>query len=49
MKTISILVFNLLPFKDNLVLILDRINWKYWSKNIITLILGLVKKPRPLA
>lgn len=44
MKTVSCLIFNLLPFKDNLVLVLDRTNWKFGSKNINILMLGVSYK-----
>jgi hypothetical protein len=32
MNTVSVLIFNLLPFKDDLVLVLDRTNWKFWLR-----------------
>ena len=44
MKTVSVLIFNLLPFKDDLVLVLDRTNWKFGSKNINILMLGVSYK-----
>jgi hypothetical protein len=34
MKVVSILIFNILPFKENLVLVLDRTNWKFGEHNI---------------
>ena len=34
MKTVSVLIFNLLPFKDNLVLVLGRTNRQFGSKDI---------------
>ena len=33
-KIVSTLIFNLLPQKINLVLVLDRTNWKFGTKNI---------------
>lgn len=44
MRTVSFLIFNLLPFKDGLVLILDRTNWKFGAKNINILMLGVSYK-----
>ena len=44
MKTVSTLIFNLLPFKDELVLVLDRTNWKFGSKDINILMLGVSYK-----
>lgn len=44
MKTVSVLIFNLLPFKDDLVLVLDRTNWKFGSKDINILMLGVSYK-----
>ena len=41
MKLISTLIFNLLPEKENLILVLDRTNWKFGSKNINILMLGV--------
>ncbi|WGQ12751.1 hypothetical protein [Sphingobacterium faecium] len=40
MKTISRLIFRLLPEKTDLTLVLDRTNWKFGSKNINLLRLG---------
>lgn len=44
MKIVSCLIFSLLPEKGNLVLILDRTNWKFGSKNINILMLGVSYK-----
>jgi transposase len=44
MKIVSVLIFNLLPCKENLVLVLDRTNWKFGSKNINILMLGISYK-----
>lgn len=44
MRTVSTLIFNLLPVKDNLVLVLDRTNWKFGTKNINILMLGVSYK-----
>ena len=43
-KTVSVLIFNLLPFKNDLVLVLDRTNWKFGTKNINILMLGVSYK-----
>ena len=43
-KTVSCLIFGLLPNKKKLVLILDRTNWKFGSKNINILMLGVSYK-----
>lgn len=44
MKIVSMLIFNLLPSKNNLILVLDRTNWKFGSKNINILMLGVSYK-----
>lgn len=44
MKVVSMLIFNILPFKDNLVLVLDRTNWKFGEHNINILMLGVSYK-----
>jgi hypothetical protein len=44
MKIVSSLIFNLLPFKSNLTLVLDRTNWKFGTKNITILMLGVSYK-----
>ena len=44
MQIVSSLIFNLLPNKKDLVLILDRTNWKFGSKNINILMLGVSYK-----
>lgn len=44
MKIISTLIFNLLPEKTNLTLVLDRTNWKFGTKNINILMLGVSYK-----
>lgn len=44
MKIVSTLIFNILPFKRNLVLVLDRTNWKFGEHNINILMLGVSYK-----
>ena len=44
MKIVSSLIFNLLPHKSNLTLVLDRTNWKFGTKNINILMLGVSYK-----
>jgi hypothetical protein len=44
MKIVSILIFNILPFKEDLVLVLDRTNWKFGEHNINILMLGVSYK-----
>lgn len=44
MKTVSFLIFGLLPEKENLTLVLDRTNWKFGKKNINILMLGVSYK-----
>jgi hypothetical protein len=44
MKIVSRLIFNLLPEKTNLTLVLDRTNWKFGTKNINLLMLGVSYK-----
>jgi hypothetical protein len=44
MKVVSVLIFNILPFKENLVLVLDRTNWKFGEHNINILMLGVSYK-----
>ncbi|MBK5208685.1 MAG: IS4 family transposase [Flavobacteriaceae bacterium] len=44
MKIVSTLIFNLLPKKENLTLVLDRTNWKFGTKNINILMLGVSYK-----
>lgn len=41
MELVAKLIFSLLPNKDALVLVLDRTNWKFGSKNINVLMLGV--------
>jgi len=41
MELVAKLIFSLLPNKDALVLVLDRTNWKFGSKNINDLMLGV--------
>ena len=41
MKMISSLIFALLPEKENLIVVLDRVNWKFGEKNINILMLGV--------
>jgi hypothetical protein len=44
MKVVSVLIFNLLPFKRDLVFVLDRTNWKFGQRNINILMLGVSYK-----
>ncbi len=44
MKIVSLLIFNMLPKRENLVLVLDRTNWKFGSSNINILMLGVSYK-----
>jgi hypothetical protein len=44
MKIVSSLIFRLLPEKTALVLVLDRTNWKFGTKNINILMLGVSYK-----
>jgi len=44
MKIVSTLIFKLLPDCNDLVLVLDRTNWKFGSKNINILMLGISYK-----
>lgn len=44
MKMISSFIFGLLPERKNLVLVLDRTNWKFGSSNINILMLGVCYK-----
>ena len=44
MKLISGFIFGLLPEKKNLVLVLDRTNWKFGKSNINILMLGICYK-----
>lgn len=44
MEIVSKLIFNLLPKKDDLSLVIDRTNWKFGSKNINILMLGVSYK-----
>ena len=44
LKITSALIFNILPVKNDLVLVLDRTNWKFGSNNINTLMLGISYK-----
>jgi hypothetical protein len=41
LKIVSSLIYNILPLKTDLVLILDRTNWKFGSNNINILMLGI--------
>ena len=40
MELVSKLIFNLLPKKENLTLIMDRTNWKFGEVNINILVWG---------
>lgn len=44
MKTVSKLIFKLLPKKKKYVLVIDRTNWKFGEKNINILMLGISYK-----
>jgi len=44
MKLISSFIFGILPEKKNLVLVLDRTNWKFGNSNINILMLGICYK-----
>jgi hypothetical protein len=44
MKLISSFIFGILPEKKNLVLVLDRTNWKFGQSNINILMLGICYK-----
>lgn len=44
MKLISKFIFKLLPEQDNLVLVMDRTNWKFGNQNINILMLGVSYK-----
>jgi hypothetical protein len=44
MRIVSALIFNLLPNKNDLILVLDRTNWKFGSKDINILMLGVSHK-----
>ena len=44
MRLISCFIFNILPEQQNLVLVLDRTNWKFGSSNINILMLGICYK-----
>ena len=44
LKIISSLIFNILSAKNDLVLVLDRTNWKFGSNNINILMLGVSYK-----
>lgn len=44
MKLIATLIFNLLPQKDSLTLVMDRTNWKLGQNNINILMLGVSYK-----
>lgn len=41
MRIVSMLIFSLLPEKTGLTLVLDRTNWKFGTKNINLLMLGV--------
>lgn len=44
MRLISIFIFNILPEKKKLILVLDRIKWKFGNSNINILMLGICYK-----
>lgn len=41
MKLASSLIFNMLPIKGKLILVMDRTNWKFGNSNINILMLGV--------
>ena len=43
-KTVSGLIFSILPFKDDLVLVSDRTNWKFGWKDINIVMLSVSSK-----
>jgi hypothetical protein len=43
-EIVLILIFSLLPIKNNLILVIDRTNWKFGEKNINILMLGVSYK-----
>ncbi|WP_228414635.1 hypothetical protein [Chryseobacterium sp. SNU WT5] len=47
MKLISCFIFNILPKKEDLVLVMDRTNWKFGHANINILMLGICYKTWP--
>jgi len=44
MRVVSKLIFGILPEKKNLILVMDRTNWKFGSRNINILTLGVCYK-----
>ena len=44
MEIVFKLIFKLLPQKDDLTLVIDKTNWKFGSKNINILMLGVSYK-----
>lgn len=44
MEIVSKLIFNILPIKNDLILVIDRTNWKFGEKNINILMLGVSYK-----
>ena len=43
-EIVSRLIFSILPIKNNLILVIDRTNWKFGEKNINILMLGVSYK-----
>lgn len=43
-RIISIFIFSILPEKKHLILVLDRMNWKFGNSNINILMLGICYK-----
>ncbi len=41
LEILSRLIFSLLPIENNLILVIDRTNWKFGEKNINILMLGV--------
>jgi len=44
MRLVSSFIFGILPNKKNLILVMDRTNWKFGDKNINILMLGVCYK-----
>jgi len=44
MKLVSRFIFGILPEKENLILVMDRTNWKFGNANINILMLGVCHK-----
>jgi len=44
MRVVSKFIFGILPKKKDLILVMDRTNWKFGSRNINILMLGVCYK-----